>query len=236
MAAAKSDLNFDGFVLYPLTVESVETPLKSCWSSGAKLLSPDPLALGQLPFLDWAKDESMFDSLYILALKLVQRACPIVCEPENGDVLSRPDKTTMSLVERPTALKLEMRRLRLEVGGGMLLLAAAWLAVLASLLPIESREAMAKMSAHDTTPGQTFSTADLIWSMTSNPRADWKLGAALFSPVKEDFELVEKEEITLTKQSWKKRRRREAPMRASFWIADRTTELTVWKSFGHDFE
>lgn len=41
----------------------------------------------------------------------------------------------MSFVERPTALKLEMRRLRLDVRVGMLLLAGAWLAVLASLLP-----------------------------------------------------------------------------------------------------
>jgi hypothetical protein len=38
-------------------------------------------------------------------------------------------------VERPRALNLEMSWFRLEVGGGMLLLAAAWLAVLASLLP-----------------------------------------------------------------------------------------------------
>lgn len=48
---------------------------------------------------------------------------------------NKPAKATISFVERPTALKLEMRRLRLEVGVGMLLLAAPWLAVLASLLP-----------------------------------------------------------------------------------------------------
>lgn len=41
----------------------------------------------------------------------------------------------MSLVESPKLLNLEMSWFRLEVGGGMLLLAAAWLAVLASLLP-----------------------------------------------------------------------------------------------------
>jgi hypothetical protein len=41
----------------------------------------------------------------------------------------------MSFVESPALLKLEMSWFRLEVGGGMLLLAAAWLAVLASLLP-----------------------------------------------------------------------------------------------------
>jgi len=51
------------------------------------------------------------------------------------EFLNKPDKATISFVERPTALKLEMRRLRLEVGVGMLLLAAPWLAVLASLLP-----------------------------------------------------------------------------------------------------
>jgi len=46
-----------------------------------------------------------------------------------------PDKATMSLVESPTALNFEMSWLRFEVGGGMALLAADWLAVLASLLP-----------------------------------------------------------------------------------------------------
>jgi len=38
-------------------------------------------------------------------------------------------------VDRPRALNLEMSWFKLEVGRGMLLLAAAWLAVLASLLP-----------------------------------------------------------------------------------------------------
>ena len=41
----------------------------------------------------------------------------------------------MSLADRPAALKEEMSWLRLDVGGGMLLLAAAWLAVLESRLP-----------------------------------------------------------------------------------------------------
>jgi hypothetical protein len=45
-----------------------------------------------------------------------------------------------------------------------------------------------------------------------------------------------KRKITLTKQSWKNKRRREAPIRASFDIADCTVDLTVEKSFGHDFE
>lgn len=55
-------------------------------------------------------------------------------ERQRGD-RSKPDKATMSLVESPRALNLEISLFKLEVGGGMLLLAAAWLAVLASLLP-----------------------------------------------------------------------------------------------------
>lgn len=41
----------------------------------------------------------------------------------------------MSVVERPRELNLEISWVKLEVGGGMPLLAADWLAVLASLLP-----------------------------------------------------------------------------------------------------
>jgi hypothetical protein len=47
-----------------------------------------------------------------------------------------------------------------------------------------SLAAMATMSAHDTTPGHTFSTADLMASMTSNPLAEPLLGVAVFSPWK----------------------------------------------------
>jgi hypothetical protein len=139
-------------------------------------------------------------------------------------------------VESPALLKLEMSWFRLEVGRGMLLLAAAWLAVLASLLPsftfqlgppscnhnkpkkigkgkkkcqylkilhailrklkleehknltvtTESRAAIANISAHETTPGHTFSTADLILSITSNPLTEFRFGAAFFSPIKLD--------------------------------------------------
>jgi hypothetical protein len=46
-----------------------------------------------------------------------------------------PDNATKSLEERPTALNIEVSVLRLEVGAGMAVLAADWLAVLASLLP-----------------------------------------------------------------------------------------------------
>lgn len=80
----------------------------------------------------------------------------------------------------------------------MPLLAADWLAVLESLLPsftsqlgppsktTESRAVMASISAQETAPGQAFSTADLMLSMTSNPRAELRLGTAFFSPVKDD--------------------------------------------------
>lgn len=48
----------------------------------------------------------------------------------------------------------------------------------------ESLAVMAIMSAHETTPGQAFSTAVFIWSITSNPLSEPLLGAAVFSPVK----------------------------------------------------
>eukprot|EP00268_Persea_americana_P064092 TRINITY_DN8396_c0_g1_i1.p2 TRINITY_DN8396_c0_g1~~TRINITY_DN8396_c0_g1_i1.p2 ORF type:complete len:177 (+),score=22.35 TRINITY_DN8396_c0_g1_i1:670-1200(+) len=173
-------------------------------------------------------------------LKLVHLASPMVWEP---------DRATMSLAERPLELKLEISLLRLEVGAGMLVFAADRLAVLASLLPnftfqvgpprvtTESREAIAKMSAHETTPGHTFSTADLILSTTSNPLADPLLGTAVFSPVKDD---VSSSRIDpshpLTKQSWKWRRRRDAPIRRSFEIADWTVDFTALKTLGQVFE
>lgn len=50
----------------------------------------------------------------------------------------------------------------------------------------ESRAAMAKISAHETTPGQTFSTFDFISSTTSNPLAELIFGPEVFSPVKDD--------------------------------------------------
>lgn len=119
-----------------------------------------------------------------------------------------------------------MSRFKLEVGAGMPLFAAAWLALLASLLPsftsqlgppnyihiytkwvllilsttlsfyrylvrgftslTESLAAMANISAQETTPGQTFSTADLMSSITLNPRAEFRFGTAFFSPVNDD--------------------------------------------------
>lgn len=47
----------------------------------------------------------------------------------------------------------------------------------------ESRAATAKISAQDTIgPQQTWSTADLILSITSNPLRELALGMAVFSP------------------------------------------------------
>lgn len=45
---------------------------------------------------------------------------------------------------------------------------------------------MAKISAHDTTPGHTASTLDLMLSTTLNPLMELLLGRAVFSPVKEE--------------------------------------------------
>lgn len=131
----------------------------------------------------------------------------------------------------------------------MLLLAADRLAVFASLLPsftfqvgpprmtTESLAVMAKTSAHETTPGQAFSTADFIWSITSNPLTEPLLGRAVFSPVKLE---VSSSRIDpshpLTKQSWKNKRRSDAPILASFWIADCTTDFTVGKRLGQELE
>ncbi len=50
-------------------------------SRGAKLLSPEPVVLGQFDFLVRAKELSMLVSLYMRALKLVHLACPIVWAP-----------------------------------------------------------------------------------------------------------------------------------------------------------
>ena len=63
-----------------------------------------------------------------------------------------------------------------------------WTLQFVQLLTIttESREAMAKISAQETTPGQTFSTLALISSTTLNPLTELLLGAAVFSPVKEE--------------------------------------------------
>lgn len=53
-------------------------------------------------------------------------------------------------------------------------------------LTTESLAEMARISAQDTTPGHAASTADLMLSITSNPRAEFLLGFAFFSPVKLD--------------------------------------------------
>lgn len=48
----------------------------------------------------------------------------------------------------------------------------------------ESLAAIAKISAHETTPGHAFSTVALILSITSNPLIELLLGGAVFSPLK----------------------------------------------------
>lgn len=52
-----------------------------------------------------------------------------------GSSIIVPDSATKSLVESPRVLNLDISWLRFEVGLGMSLLAADWLAVLESLLP-----------------------------------------------------------------------------------------------------
>ena len=50
-------------------------------SRGAKLLSPEPVGLGQFDRLVCANELSMLVSLYMRALKFVHLACPIVWAP-----------------------------------------------------------------------------------------------------------------------------------------------------------
>lgn len=128
----------------------------------------------------------------------------------------------------------------------------------------ESLAAMAKMSAHETTPGQAFSTTVFIWSITSNPRSESLFGIAFFSPVKVDVSSSKTDPshpyirnkhiikqkvswiktiipqytiiLTLTKQSWKNIRRIEAPILASLLIADCITDFTVENRFGQEVE
>lgn len=47
----------------------------------------------------------------------------------------------------------------------------------------ESRAERVKISAQETTPGQTFSTFFFMLSIMSKPRTDLLLGAAVCSPV-----------------------------------------------------
>lgn len=47
----------------------------------------------------------------------------------------------------------------------------------------ESLAAVARMSAQDTVSGQMASRSHFIASITSNPRRELRLGAAVFSPI-----------------------------------------------------
>ncbi|RZR89020.1 hypothetical protein BHM03_00016686 [Ensete ventricosum] len=125
----------------------------------------------------------------------------------NGWRTESESRATKSLVERPRSENLEMRLLSEELGGGMLLLAADKLAVVESLLP----------------------------SFTFQLRPPSFRTSASISR-RRDTRMIMGRGATLTKQSWKKRRRRDAPIRFSFEIADWTALLTVLKRSGQDDE
>ena len=106
-----------------------------------------------------------------------------------------PDKEATSCSESPTAANLAMMASNGSKGAGSMVLAAEALAKRLSRRPnftshegpwtrtTESRAAMARMSAHETTPGHALSSRDLMASTTSNPRREFRLGRAFFSPV-----------------------------------------------------
>lgn len=145
-----------------------------------------PPVAGQVVFLVAAKLVSMLVSLYMRVLKNWHCAWPIVWAPE---------RTVRSLDVRPLDANIEIRVERSEEGPGIWLLAALWLAVLASLLPrgtvhegppsstIPSLVASARISAHDTVALQEASTLVLMVSITSKPLAEFLFGPAFFSPV-----------------------------------------------------
>lgn len=157
--------------------------------------------------------------LYSLLLNNLHCARPNVCAPDNA---------TRSLVLSPTAVNLAVMLVKLSNGVGMEELAPAWFAVKLSLLPsstvhegppcreTEASAARARMSAQETMPGQEFSRAVLMLSTTLNPRVELVLGAASFSLCMLAL-LSNKMEPShpLTKQSWKWRRMRLAPIRTS---------------------
>ncbi|CAA7392915.1 unnamed protein product [Spirodela intermedia] len=120
-------------------------------------------------------------------------------------------------------------------------------------MTVESRAAIARMSAHDTTPGHTFSTRDLIRSMTENPRTELLLGLAVFSPIKfpvssrsidpsqpwknsltSEGRTLLGRGLAFTKQSWKWRRSSEAPMRCSLATAALTADRIVERALGQE--
>nr|AFK34358.1 unknown [Lotus japonicus] len=143
-----------------------------------------------------------------------------------------PESTVRSRADRPLALNMEMRVERSEDGEGISVLAFLWLAVLASLRPsgtchvgppsrfIPSLVASARISAHETVLLQEASTLVLMVSITSKPLAEFLFGAAFFSPTKVVPMSSNKIDPSqpFTKQSWKNRRRIEAPILASFLI------------------
>jgi hypothetical protein len=93
-----------------------------------------------------------------------------------------------------------------------------------------SRAANARVSAHETTPGQAASSAALAASITSNPRRLFTLGRPNISVGSlEPLVFLRRTEAShpRTKQSWKKRRMSPAPMPGSLLTASSTPFLTT---------
>nr|ACR35782.1 unknown [Zea mays] len=172
------------------------------------------------------------------ARNTAQRARPTVCAP---------DSAVRSRASRPLAPNADSSAGSDASGGGRLAFAAPALASRASRRPsgtahrgppsrlTASRAARARMSAQETVALQDASTWALMASMTSYPRSELALGPAFFSPVKLPGTSSSKTEASqpLTKQSWKKRRRRDAPMRGSARTARATPRRTMGCSPGH---
>ncbi|KAM0850608.1 hypothetical protein ACQ4PT_052952 [Festuca glaucescens] len=256
MALAKSLANMPPLPAYLRTSASCDPPLNSSWSecssprccarprkyplsntsgvsasNGARLLSPTPLAAGHPCWSCAANVALTLASPPLTRPRNVwQRARPTVCAPESA---------VMSRAESPLAANEASCDARLAPGPGRLALAAAWLAVRASFRPsftvqvgpprrlTASRDASARTSAQETVALHAASTRALTASTASKPRRDPRFGPAAFSAVSPGASSRRTEPSQpLTKQSWKKRRRTEAPVRGSAAtacaIADRT--------------
>nr|GMD02964.1 hypothetical protein Iba_chr06aCG4340 [Ipomoea batatas] len=159
-------------------------------------------------------------------------ANPSVCEP---------NKATNSLSLNPLMPNFLTCSVKFSDGPTSWVLAPVKFAVLASSRPKvtvyvaplncskESRAAIDKMSAQDTGVSAHLATAFcLACSITSNPLTELRLPNAVCSPVNVavSFRRSPASQPS-TKQSWKKRRMREAPMRVSLSMAASTTSLTA---------
>lgn len=125
-----------------------------------------------------------------------------------------------------------------------------------------SLEAMIMMSAQETTPGQSFSSACLTWSTTLYDLSEFIFERAIFSPsivavsssnidpshpftnqiqiqIKSNsiqFKSIQLLAPTFTKQSWNWKRMTEATLLASLIRAFFITSRTMTSAFGHVFE